>query len=138
MSETLIPSLRAELSTRGACLTLCQSYLRLSPEPKIATVLVELAEKEQEMIYLLAKALRTADEVVGDIQAEQRIVQQGRLQRAGQARLDFLAVEIQDAVARFKARVTGEADPEQRVLWEELFTISQAQLTAIETAGSRA
>jgi len=59
--------LRADLASRRAYLAVCEGYLRNVTDPAFAGVLQQVAELEQEIIYLLARALRQAGESAAEI-----------------------------------------------------------------------
>ena len=126
-----ITALRTNLAICEAQLAIYKHYLRLSPERKLATLLNELAEGDQEILYVLAAAMRRAGAPAGKVEAMAPIIAMGKRHRNSITRIDFLHSRARAAVARYREQVLGAVDPAQRAVWQELLALAEAQLLLI-------
>ena len=123
-------NLRAELAAQRACLQVCQGYLADTSEPAAMAQLEAFAEKSQEMIHLLARAVRHANSVAGEVAPAAELLAEGLRQKKAQARLGFLLAGARQSAARARALANGAMDPDQRAVWEELQGLAEEQCAA--------
>ncbi len=123
--------LRSNLAVRRAYLEIIQEYERLSNETHFESFLAPLADREREIIYVLARALRRAGGAPGDMDADPRVLLQARACSSLYARSQFLLVSAQHAVARYQELSGQAADPDQRAVWEEVLAMARERLAAV-------
>lgn len=137
--------LRAELAAQRACLEVYQGYLADTQEsalyvsePAAMAQLEAFAEKSQGMIHLLARAVRHANSVAGEVAPAAELLAEGLRQKNAQARLGFLLAGARQSAARARALADGATDPEgdQRAVWEELRGLAEEQCAALAPSSS--
>jgi LmbE family N-acetylglucosaminyl deacetylase len=128
--------LRADLASRRAYLAVCEGYLRNVTDPAFAEVLQQVADLEQEMLYLLARALRQAGEPAAEIAPDPAPPARGaRLETIGD-RQGFLLAGARQALAGWEAREeaaarSAEPDEERLALWRALHALADEQIQAL-------
>jgi hypothetical protein len=128
--------LRAELSAHRSLVDVCQGYLGRNPEPNLAGLLRRLADGEQEIIYRLARALRLAGEPPGAVAADPELLRRAMRHESTPDRTRFLRTLTEQATARCQAQIKRAGESNQKVVWEELAGLVQAQArAAAEFAG---
>ena len=139
--------LRAELAAQRARLAVCQGYLKDTQEsaldsqnrvsePAAMAQLEACAEKSQEMIHLLARAVRHANSVAGEVAPAAELLAEGLRQKHAQARLGFLLAGARQSAGRARALADGATDPDQRAVWEELRGLAEEQCAALAPSNS--
>jgi LmbE family N-acetylglucosaminyl deacetylase len=119
--------LRADLSSQMAHLEVCEGYLKNVVDRGFAQVLQQYAEQAQEIISLLARALRLAGEPASEIAPDPEPIARGaRLETVGD-RQGFLLAGANRALATWGARA-GTAGPGAQGLWQELVVKMEAQI----------
>jgi len=124
-----LAALRTALSAQRVYLKVCEEYARHSSKPPFAALARDLAQTHQEAIYLLAGALRRAGQVTGEVEADARTAAEGLRQPDLPARIRFLSTGAEWAIAAYQAQAA--VDTGRRAVWEELVTLTGAQLEAI-------
>ncbi len=133
-------ALEAELRAHRAYLEACQEYAAESAEPHFAALLRGLIEGEQEILYLLARALRRAGKAPGEMPAAASLIARANGAKSVPARVEFLRVTATDTAARCRAHLSripqkarGRADSgEAGALWASLSELADAQCVSIE------
>jgi mycothiol S-conjugate amidase len=129
-------TLRGELASRRAYLTVCDGYLRNVIDPGFAEVLQQYAEQEQEIIYLLARALRQVGEPTAEIATDPGPIALGAgLETVGD-RQGFLLAGAREALARWKTREGAASEPagshafgaEEQAFWRSLRVAAEEQI----------
>jgi hypothetical protein len=127
--------LRADLAARRAYLAVCEGYLNNVVSPGFAQALQQYAEQEQEIIYLLARALRQAGEPTAEIAADPEPIARGAgLETIGD-RQAFLLEGVRRAQAGWQACAAASRVPgvEEQALWEGLLAQADAQVETLTT-----
>lgn len=127
----LIAALRTDLAGRRAVVEICESYSRGRPDPKLADLYQRLIKSEQEIIYLLARALRVADEAAGAVKADARLKAQATTLETTAQRLAFLRGAIERALARRRAQTQAIAQLTSPAVAADLIAIAETQLALI-------
>ena len=125
-------SLRATLSARRGYLAVYDEYRRQNPKPDFLALLQKLADAEQEMIYLLAGALRRAGEPPTTVEPDGRALTQALTCLDLWSRWQFLRVSATHAAAVFAGRAGAASDEAERELWTELQKLAGEQLDAVQ------
>jgi hypothetical protein len=134
-SESLA-ALRAELIAHRSLVDVCQAYQSRSNEPNLTGFVQHLADGEQEIVYLLARALRRAGEPSGTLEADPRSRGRALRYESTPDRVQYLRTLTEQIVARCQAQVRRINDPDQKATWEELVGLVEAQArAAAEFAG---
>jgi mycothiol S-conjugate amidase len=129
-------TLRGELASRRAYLTVCDGYLKNVIDPRFAEVLQQYVEQEQEIIYLLARALRLAGEPAAEIATDPGPITLGAgLETVGD-RQGFLLAGAREALARWKTREGAASEPaerhalgaEEQAFWRSLRVAAEEQI----------
>jgi len=107
-------TLRGELASRRAYLTVCDGYLKNVIDPGFAEVLQQYAEQEQEIIYLLARALRLAGEPTAETASDPGPIALGASLETVADRQGFLLAGAREALARWKTREGAASEPAER------------------------
>ncbi len=123
--------LRSNLAVRRAYLKLAEEYVQTAREPHFISFLRDLPDREQEFLYVLARALRRADGAPGEVAPDERVLVQGRACRSALSQIQFLLVAARHAVARYQELLDLSADDEQRATWEELLPLARERLAAL-------
>jgi len=140
-------ALSGELAQHRAYLAVCEGYLRNVIDPGFTQALQQYAEQEQEVIYLIARALRLAGEPTAEIAASPGLVARGAVFESIGDRARFLLAGVQQALAGWEAREAAAADAaksrvfggEQQAFWHALRGLAEEQiktLTSLRGAGS--
>jgi hypothetical protein len=125
--------LRANLAVRRAYREIVEEYERSAHETQFKTFLQDLPEKQQEFIYLLARALRRADGAPGKVDPEPRVMPKRPACRSLTARSQFLLVAARHALARYQQLADEAVDDDLRATWEELLPLAREHLSAVES-----
>ena len=95
-----------------------------------------LADGEQEIVYLLARALRLAGEPPGGLEADPRLRAKALRYESTPDRVHFLRTLTERAAARCRAQVSRASDTDQKAIWQDLAVLAEAQArAAAEFAG---
>jgi LmbE family N-acetylglucosaminyl deacetylase len=148
-------ALSGELADHRAHLAVCERYLKNVTDPGFAQALQIYAELEQEVIYLIARALRLAGEPTAEIAASPDPVARGAGFESIGDRQRFLLAGVQQALDGWKSREAAAADlgesrglggaesrvpgGEQQAFWHALRGLAEEQvktLTSLRGAGS--
>jgi mycothiol S-conjugate amidase len=125
--------LRADLAGQRAYLEVCQGYLKNVVDRGFAQVLQEYANRAQEILSLLARALRLAGEPAGEIAADPDPLARGaHLETVGD-RQAFLLAGASRTLEAWAARAKAAAVPKARAYWEELAEQVAAQIETLTT-----
>jgi mycothiol S-conjugate amidase len=127
-------ALRENLAARRAYMAVYEEYLRRNREPGLQTLLGSLRESEQDLLYLLAGALRRADEPASAVEPSRRLLAQALACENAWARRRFLRVGAGHAVALYHEKAAGAITADERALWEELRGLAEAQSAAIQAS----
>jgi mycothiol S-conjugate amidase len=125
-----VDALRADLAARQAYLAVCEGYLKNVVDPGFAQALEQYAEQEQEVIYLLARALRQAGEPTAEIDADPEPIARGAgLETIGD-RQAFLLEGVRRAQAGWQTRAAASRvhGGEESALWESLLAQAETQI----------
>jgi LmbE family N-acetylglucosaminyl deacetylase len=134
-AESLV-ALRAELIAHRSLVDVCQAYQSRSNEPNLTVFVQHLADGEQEIVYLLARALRLAGEPSGTLEADPKLRARALRYESTPDRVQYLRTLTEQIVARCQAQLRRANDPGQSAVWEELVGLVQAQArAAAEFAG---
>ena len=120
------------LNVRRAYMAIYEEYLRQNPKVEFQALVRALQDKEQEMVYLLAGALRRADAAVSRIEPNSRLVRQSLTGRSEDARAQFLQAGARHAAALYGERAARAGDEQERSLWGDLQGLVQQQLETIQ------
>jgi LmbE family N-acetylglucosaminyl deacetylase len=130
-----VDALLSELASHRAYLAVCEGYLKNVMDPGFAQVLEQYAEQEQEIIHLLARALRLAGEPTAEIApAPEPLVRGAGLERI-EDRQAFLLTGVREALARWDARGAAASssleslslDGDPRAFWSALHALAEEQ-----------
>ena len=131
-----LAALRAELIAHRSLVDVCMGYQSRSNEPNLTGFVQHLADGEQEIVYLLARALRRAGEPSGTLEADPKIRARALRYESTPDRVQFLRTLTEQIVVRSEAQLRRANDPDQKAVWEELVGLVQAQArAAAEFAG---
>ena len=131
-----LAALRAELIAHRSLVDVCLSYQSRSNEPNLTGFVLHLADGEQEIVYLLARALRRAGEPSGTLEADPKLRARALRYESTPDRVRYLRTLTEQMVVRCQAQLRRADDPDQKAVWEELTTLVQAQArAAAEFAG---
>jgi hypothetical protein len=131
-----LAALRAELIAHRSLADVCQGYQSRSNEPNLTSFVQHLADGEQEIVYLLARALRLAGEPSGTLEADPKLRTKALRYETTPDRVRYLRTLTDQIVVRCQAQLRRASDPVQRAVWEELVGLVQAQArAAAEFAG---
>lgn len=125
--------LRGDLAGRMAYLEVSQGYLRNVVDRAFARVLEQYAEQEQEIIYLLARALRVAGQPASEIAADPNPIARGARIETVEDRQGFLLAGAKRALAAWGARAEAAPGPAEQGFWEELTVQLEAQIQTLTT-----
>jgi N-acetyl-1-D-myo-inositol-2-amino-2-deoxy-alpha-D-glucopyranoside deacetylase len=124
--------LRNELSVQQGYLAVCEGYLRNVIDPGFERTLQRYAGQEQEIIHLLARALRQAGEPPAEIAADLEAIGRGaHLETIGDRR-GFLLAGVRQALARWEAYGVA-AGGEEQAPWAGLAALAEAQIRILTT-----
>ena len=97
-----------------------------------------LADGEQEIVYLLARALRRAGEPSGTLEADPKLRTRALRYESTPDRVRYLRTLTEQMVVRCQAQLRRANDPDQKAVWEELTALVLAQARAVaEFAGCK-
>ena len=131
-----LAALRAELIAHRSLVDVCQGYQSRSNEPNLTGFVQHLADGEQEIVYLLARALRRAGEPSGTLEADPKLRARALRYESTPDRVRYLRTLTEQMVVRCQAQLRRASDPDQKAVWEELTALVQAQARAVaEFAG---
>ena len=131
-----LAALRAELIAHQSLVDVCQSYQSRSNEPNLTGFVQHLADGEQEIVYLLARALRRAGEPSGTLEADPKLRARALRYESTPDRVRYLRTLTEQMVVRCQAQLRRADDPDQKAVWEELTALVQAQARSVaEFAG---
>ena len=131
-----LAALRAELIAHRSLVDVCHSYQSRSNEPNLTGFVQHLADREQEIVYLLARALRLAGEPPGGLEADSRLRAKALRYESTPDRVHFLRTLTERAAARCRAQVSRASDTDHKAIWEDLAVLAEAQArAAAEFAG---
>jgi mycothiol S-conjugate amidase len=131
-----LAALRAELIAHRSLVDVCLSYQSRSNEPNLTGFVQHLADGEQEIVYLLARALRRAGEPSGTLEADSKMRTRALRYESTPDRVRYLRTLTEQIVIRCQAQLRRANDPDQKGVWEELTALVQAQARAVaEFAG---
>ena len=131
-----LAALRAELIAHRSLVEVCQAYQSRSNEPNLTGFVQNLADGEQEIVYLLARALRLAGEPSGTLEADPKMRARALRYESTPDRVQFLRTLTERIVDRSQTQLRRASDLDQRAIWEELVGLVQAQArAAAEFAG---
>jgi LmbE family N-acetylglucosaminyl deacetylase len=125
--------LRGELASRRAYLIVCESYLKNVIDPGFAQALQEYAELEQDILGLLARALRLTGEPAAEVAPDPEPIARGSgLETIGD-RQGFLLAGLRQALAGWEAREAASRDlgGESQALWGALRELGVEQVGAL-------
>jgi cation transport ATPase len=108
-----VDALHGELAGRRAYLTVCQGYLKNVIDPDFAQALQQYAELEQDIIHLLARALRLAGESPAETAPDPEPLARGMGLETVADRQGFLLAATRQALARWKEREAGASEPSE-------------------------
>jgi LmbE family N-acetylglucosaminyl deacetylase len=122
-----VESLRRELAAGRTLLALVEHYRRTAVEPAHKQVYEAFEDHQQEVVSILARAVRQAGEGTGKVEAGPP----GKARRLEipTEQMAYLRGEVTRAAERYRA--LASADPSRRAMWEELAALSDAQRTAL-------
>jgi LmbE family N-acetylglucosaminyl deacetylase len=126
-------ALRSNLGARRGYLAVYEAYLRQNAKPDFQALLRALADSEQEMIYLLAGALRRAGEPPAKVEPDGRALTQALTCLDLWSRWQFLHVSAVHAAALYSSRAAVATDDAEQGLWAELQKLAGEQLDAFKT-----
>ncbi len=129
----LIARLRSSLGARRGYLAVYEEYLRQNPKPDLQALLHSLADTEQEILYLLAGALRRAGEPPTKVEPDGRPLAQALTCLDLWSRWQCLRVSAVHAARLYAARAAATTDDSERELWGELQKLAGEQVDAIKT-----
>ena len=131
-----LAALRAELIAHRSLVDVCMGYQSRSNEPNLTGFVQHLAAGEQEIVYLLARALRRAGEPSGTLEADPKLRARALRYESTPDRVRYLRTLTEQIVDRCQAQLRRANDPDQKAVWEELTALVQAQARAVaEFAG---
>ena len=134
-----VETLRGELARRRAYLTVCDGYLRNVIDPGFAQVLQQYAEQEQEIIHLLARALRQAGEPTAEIAPDPEPLARGAgLETIGD-RQGFLLAGVRQALIHWEAHEAaamgqteaGAPGGGEQAFWNALRLLAEEQVKTL-------
>ena len=131
-----LAALRAELIAHRSLVDVCLGYQSRSIEPNLTSFVQHLADGEQEIVYLLARALRLAGEPSGTLEADPKLRAKALRYESTPDRVQYLRTLTEQIVVRCQAQLRRATDPDQKAVWEELVGLVQAQARSVaEFAG---
>ena len=131
-----LAALRAELVSHRSLVDVCLGYQSRSNEPNLTSFVQHLADGEQEIVYLLARALRRAGEPSGTLDADPKLRARALRYDSTPDRVRYLRTLTEQIVVRCQAQLRRADDPDQKAVWEELTALVLAQARAVaEFAG---
>ena len=131
-----LAALRAELIAHRSLVDVCLGYQSRSNEPNLTGFVQHLADGEQEIVYLLARALRRAGEPSGTLEADPKLRARALRYESTPDRVRYLRTLTEQMVVRCQAQLRRANDPDQKAVWEELTALVLAQARAVaEFAG---
>jgi LmbE family N-acetylglucosaminyl deacetylase len=131
-----LAALRAELIAHRSLADVCLGYQSRSNEPNLTGFVQHLADGEQEIVYLLARALRRAGEPAGTLEADPKSRARALRYDSTPDRVRYLRALTDQMVVRCQAQLRRANDLDQKAVWEELTALVQAQArAAAEFAG---
>jgi mycothiol S-conjugate amidase len=131
-----LAALRAELIAHRSLVDVCLGYQSRSNEPNLTSFVQHLADGEQEIVYLLARALRRAGEPSGALEADPKLRARALRYESTPDRVRYLHTLTEQIVARCQAQLRRADDPDLKAVWEELTALVQAQARSVaEFAG---
>jgi hypothetical protein len=131
-----LAALRAELIAHRSLVDVCMGYQSRSNEPNLTGFVQHLAAGEQEIVYLLARALRRAGEPSGTLEADPKLRTRALRYESTPDRVRYLRTLTEQIVDSCQAQVRRANDPDQKAVWEELTALVLAQArAAAEFAG---
>ena len=111
-------------------------YQSRSNEPNLTGFVQHLADGEQEIVYLLARALRRAGEPSGTLEADPKMRARALRYESTPDHVQYLRTLTEQMMVRCQAQLRRANDPDQQAVWEELTALVQAQArAAAEFAG---
>jgi mycothiol S-conjugate amidase len=123
--------LRADLARQRAYLDICEGYLKNIIDRGFAQVLQQYAEQEQEIIYLLARALRLSGGPTAEIVADPESIARGaHLETVGD-RQGFLLAGANQALDAWGARSATALQVEDQAFWKTLRTAAEDQVRIV-------
>ena len=131
-----LAALRAELIAHRSLVDVCMGYQSRSNEPNLTGFVQHLADGEQEIVYLLARALRRAGEPSGTLEADPKLRTRALRYESTPDRVQYLRTLTEQMVVRCQAQLRRADGPDQKAVWEELTALVLAQARAVaEFAG---
>ena len=131
-----LAALRVELIAHRSLVDVCMGYQSRSNEPNLTGFVQHLADGEQEIVYLLARALRRAGEPSGTLEADPKMRTRALRYDSTPDRVRYLRALTEQIVVRSQAQLRRANDPDQKAVWEELTALVLAQARAVaEFAG---
>jgi mycothiol S-conjugate amidase len=131
-----LAALRVELISHRSLVDVCLGYQSRSNEPNLTSFVQHLADGEQEIVYLLARALRRAGEPSGTLEADPKLRSRALRYDSTPDRVRYLRTLTEQIVVRCQAQLRRANDPDQKAVWEELTALVLAQARAVaEFAG---
>jgi hypothetical protein len=134
-----VDTLRGELASRRAYLTVCEGYLKNVIDPDFAQALAQYAELEQDIIHLLARAMRLAGEPSAEIAPDPEPIARGASLETIGDRQSFLLAGVRQALAGWQARGAAAAAPaeshssdeDQQAFWHTLRALAEDQIKTL-------
>jgi mycothiol S-conjugate amidase len=131
-----LAALRVDLISHRSLVDVCLGYQSRSNEPNLTSFVQHLADGEQEIVYLLARALRRAGEPSGTLEADPKLRSRALRYDSTPDRVRYLRTLTEQIVVRCQAQLRRANDPDQKAVWEELTALVLAQARAVaEFAG---
>jgi hypothetical protein len=126
-NDDQVALLRKELATGRALLALVEHYRKTAIEPAHKQVFVAFEDEQQEIVSILARAVRQAGE--GAAKVEPGPPSRAFRLEIPTAQMTYLRGEVTRAVERY--RTLASTDPSRRSMWEELAALSAGQRAAL-------
>jgi LmbE family N-acetylglucosaminyl deacetylase len=126
-----IDTLRIELASHRAYLTVCEGYLKNVIDPGFAQALQQYAEQEQEIIYLMARALRLAGGPTAEIAADPGPIAQGKGIETVGDRQSFLLAGIRQALIGWEAHEAAATGQVEQGFWHTLRGLTEEQIKTL-------
>jgi LmbE family N-acetylglucosaminyl deacetylase len=136
-----VETLRRELASRRAYLTVCEGYLKNVVDPGFAQALEQYADLEQDIIHLLARALRLAGGPTGEIAPDPEPIARGAGLLTIGDRQGFLLAGVRQALAGWPAPGAATAAPagshssdgDPQAFWDALRVLAEEQIKTLTT-----
>jgi mycothiol S-conjugate amidase len=125
--------LRADLATQRAYLNVCEGYLKNVIDSAFARVLRQYAEQTQEIISVLARALRLVGEPSAEIPPDQDPIARGAPLETVSDRQGFLLAGARQALDSWAARGAAAPQDEDRAVWDSLRTAAENQVRIVSS-----